>query len=722
MVAWAYDAGATDLGPGPTPRVEPILLFRAEGGLGPSADGIAWQSAEAAPDALDPAHAERDAWAVTLPSLAVGSWVAGFRFSLDAGATWQTCGTVAVLVRPSPCDPNPCVASASVACEGDVVATRPALGSCAVVGHDAQCSYPVERLDCAALGGRCEAGACVDVATWPEPGEVVVSEIMRNPNLVDDSVGEWLELVDLAARPVQLAGCTLSDDGTDLIALEDDAGALTMWPTGRLVLAASADPSQNGGVAADWGWAGHGKFELLNNADAVVLRCGGHVIDTVRYSSLGWPSTAGRAMQLSPRKEDADLNDDGDAWCSAASAIGGATFPDYGTPGAANSPCPEAVERCRFVAPAELDAVGGAPFTVAVQVRHAGLTDLSAGVDADPLLKVEAGLGPAGWYPTWGGWTFVAATPDPDWSDLAPPMEDQWLATLVADPDDDAVDAAGRVSVDGGLTWTSCDRDSTLPGGDGSQDGYSPSNATRVTVVAPDPCLPNPCTNPPATACDADGSLVSYPALGACRADVDGASCDYAQDVVDCTALGGTCDAAARACVGALAHPGPGDLVVSEVMASPAAVADFFGEWFELTSVSGVDVNLAGCSLEDSESALTIDRPGHALVVLAGARVVLGRDAASVENGGVAVDYAWGDGLGLGNAGDRIAIVCDGAIVDEVVWDQAFPLGPGVAMQLDPGLVGAELNDASSAWCAAESAYGAGDLGTPGLANATCPP
>jgi len=57
-----------------------------------------------------------------------------------------------------------------------------------------------------------------------------------------------------------------------------------------------------------------------------------------------------------------------------------------------------------------------------------------------------------------------------------------------------------------------------------------------------------------------------------------------------------------------------------------------------------------------------------------------------------------------------------------VAWDDgvSFPDPEGASMALDPAHLDAGDNDDGSSWCEASSAYGEGDLGTPGAANDAC--
>jgi hypothetical protein len=67
-------------------------------------------------------------------------------------------------------------------------------------------------------------------------------------------------------------------------------------------------------------------------------------------------------------------------------------------------------------------------------------------------------------------------------------------------------------------------------------------------VVVTDPCDPNPCNNPPATSCTADGlSTVTYVAVGTCAANGTAAACTYAEDAT--TACGADMKCAQGKCV-----------------------------------------------------------------------------------------------------------------------------------------------------------------------------
>ena len=164
-----------------------------------------------------------------------------------------------------------------------------------------------------------------------------------------------------------------------------------------------------------------------------------------------------------------------------------------------------------------------------------------------------------------------------------------------------------------------------------------------------------------------------------------------------------------------------GDLVITEVMNNPDAVLDENGEWLEIWNGSGVVVNLQGIEIVDDDGNQF--QVVSSIIVAAEDHVVLGVSADRSENGDVDVAAAWGTTLGLGNGLDGVTLMAGGQVIDEVHWDDGvvFPNAVGVAMSLDSGFRTALDNDDGANWCGAETAYGSGDLGTPGTENPACP-
>ena len=102
-------------------------------------------------------------------------------------------------------------------------------------------------------------------------------------------------------------------------------------------------------------------------------------------------------------------------------------------------------------------------------------------------------------------------------------------------------------------------------------------------------------------------------------------------------------------------------------MADPRGVSDAHGEWFEVRNLGTNGVSLRGWRIaSQNDRGHTITR---GVVVRAGGRVVLGRDASPARNGGVRVDYAYGSSIRLANTGDWLALKePGGATIDSVAW------------------------------------------------------
>jgi hypothetical protein len=132
-------------------------------------------------------------------------------------------------------------------------------------------------------------------------------------------------------------GCRLMDLGVNMDDLEiDPGGPLVLAPGARVVMARTADPAANGGVAGVV-FAFGDLYSLTNTGDAFILRCGDVDVDTVEFAPTTWPYGVGVGMQQGPAMTSAVANDEAAAWCAAASEY---IAMNTGSPGADNPPCP----------------------------------------------------------------------------------------------------------------------------------------------------------------------------------------------------------------------------------------------------------------------------------------------------------------------------------------------------------------------------------------------
>ena len=166
----------------------------------------------------------------------------------------------------------------------------------------------------------------------PQPGDLVITELMADPKASADSVGEWVEVY--AVRDVDLNGVSLTNEGNGRALLEGASKCLELRAGTFGVLARSAEPSVNGGLPPVLGTFG---FGLSNTAEAHALRLSlnGTLLDEVKWTCA---PVAGVSRQLDPAKKDALGNDAAESFCLTPEGVGYGSG-DRGTPGAENRPC-----------------------------------------------------------------------------------------------------------------------------------------------------------------------------------------------------------------------------------------------------------------------------------------------------------------------------------------------------------------------------------------------
>ncbi len=170
--------------------------------------------------------------------------------------------------------------------------------------------------------------------------------------------------------------------------------------------------------------------------------------------------------------------------------------------------------------------------------------------------------------------------------------------------------------------------------------------------------------------------------------------------------------------------PKHGELVISELMVDPSAVADSEGEWVELWNRGDAWVDLAGHMLAD-DGVDGVEILGD-LVVEPGDFVVLCANPSRWENGGVDCDgnyvyETWGGGFALSNSEDEVLFTePDGSVLDRIEWDDADWAEVGEAMGVDPDEATVGLNDDLDHWCGQWGVLSSGDSGNPGVENDWC--
>jgi len=195
--------------------------------------------------------------------------------------------------------------------------------------------YPdAEEIDGDLTDNDCDS--LVDEGGWVGD-ELFISEIMTNPDNVDDTHGEWFEVYNASSSTLLLNGLILSSSvDSDYHVVSSDE-LLIVEPGEFFVFASSDNPFDNGGVT-NVGYAYGNDLSLSNEVDGLVVEADGLILDVVEWDDgVTFPDVNGASMSLDPSYLDATLNDDGNWWCQATRQW--ATATDRGSPGEGNQYC-----------------------------------------------------------------------------------------------------------------------------------------------------------------------------------------------------------------------------------------------------------------------------------------------------------------------------------------------------------------------------------------------
>jgi hypothetical protein len=244
------------------------------------------------------------------------------------------------------------------------------------------------------------------------------------------------------------------------------------------------------------------------------------------------------------------------------------------------------------------------------------------------------------------------------------------------------------------------------------------SALTLASIEVPDACAGYECAVRPPVCAEDGESLVTFE--GTCVVRDGEPTCEYSPVSTPCPGEGAVCFE--DAC-GTAAPPAPGELFISEVMHRPGAAT----EYIELSSRVDRLLNLDGLALRyddgvsPREFVLTPEQ-GHA-VVGPNRYVVLARDADTETNGGVPVNFSYGDALPLGDSGQLTVRIggAGGTVLDSLTYTASFPQTTGRSMNLSSTVVGSAASQFSWYWCdSSADIVSGGDRGTPGVENETC--
>lgn len=167
----------------------------------------------------------------------------------------------------------------------------------------------------------------------------------------------------------------------------------------------------------------------------------------------------------------------------------------------------------------------------------------------------------------------------------------------------------------------------------------------------------------------------------------------------------------------------PGDVTITEFMAEPTVVPNYYGEWFELYNASGRNLDLNGLKIQGDSAEDVGFTITTSLTVAAGGFVVLGVNADTGLNGGVDVDYAYSRASFVLNENeDTVKLVYGTVTLDQLTWDSAdWEIVKNYAHQANNNAFDLEwANDLSHNWCVADTLYSGSMYGTPGESNDWC--
>jgi hypothetical protein len=505
-----------------------------------------------------------------------------------------------------------------------------------------------------------------------QAGDLMISEVMHNPEMVVDYRGEWIEIYNNSGAELNLNGLQIGNGVESGVTVGQD---LIVADGGYVVLGVYASSVGNGGYSPDYVYS-YGNLRLRKNT-TLTLSNGSTTVDTFSYSSSTHDTTAGSALSLnSLNPNDADSASN---WCASTSSYGDG---DLGTPGASNDVC---------INSTPLNSLNVGDLIISeVMVDPGSVSDFrgewfeiynNAGsiVDIDGL-TVGCG-GNAGF--TVSGSTFIN--------------------------DGDSVLFAVRsnTSTNGGLTnvdveyvYSTC----SFSYNDSLSVGFGSTTFDSVSWTSAFPF--------------SSGNSMSLGTLNAAANDSAGNWCAGSSTYGDGDV--GTPGSSNDSCPLStpLSSLSAGDLVISEVMVDFLAVSDFRGEWFEVynNTADTVELNglVVGCG---GNNGFTF---GGYIQVNSGEEALFAVNTNSSSNGGLpSVDGTYAYSTCAFTYNDSLSIGFSSTTFDSLTWTNSFPFTSGSSMNL--GTLDATSNDSAVNWCEASSSYGSGDLGTPGDVNDNCP-
>ncbi len=526
------------------------------------------------------------------------------------------------------------------------------------------------------------------------PGDLVITEVMPNPDGADDGK-EWFEVYNNTAGPLDIGGVTLVYSRTDGTGRKEHVVEKgTLLSAGEYYVFGGVLPVAQP-AHVDYAY-GDDLGSLTNTGGRLAIECDDTLVDEVVYLEAG---DGHSLIYDGANVPDAVGNDDLEAWCESEEAFDTDFF---ASPGAENEACPVVVPEgtCldgsteREIVPpaagdvviteimADPDTLGDSDgewfevyFAQAADLNGLQLGDSADATDttleADDCLHVEAG-------------SYVV------------------FARNLA-----AADASGIPNLMGEFGFAlNNSNESVLVSYENEvldQVSYASTETGASLALSPDH-LSAAENDDPANWCT---GVMPYSAGDLGTPGEANTACDF----IPCWDEGlGT--------VREVSPPQAGDVVITEILVGAEAPYGSDGEWVEVYFAQAADLN--GLVLGDttSSSELTVEA-WECITVTPGTYAVFARDQAQAVASGVTEADIYGEfPFAVNNSSEGIYVVHGGATLDEVAYGSEP--STGVAFSLSSDALDSTSNDDVANWCDATAPFGGGGLGSPGSANPTC--
>ncbi|GBE29622.1 hypothetical protein BMS3Bbin04_00642 [bacterium BMS3Bbin04] len=490
---------------------------------------------------------------------------------------------------------------------------------------------------------------------------LVITEIMYDPNASSDTYGEWFEVYNAGADSANMRLMYLTDDGSNTYRWTQH-----FWVQAGdyAIIAKYHDPGYNGGVDEDWVYSGTN----FDNADDEIILTDhqGNLIDEVWYDEgSGWPEAYGASIYLN--NLGADNNDPNNWEISTVTWAGSAG--DFGSPGEVNQAgytMPDLVISEIMYDPYASSDTYGEWF----EVYNAGLDSVNFRLWEFTDNTADIFIPQTDYWVQPGEYFVFAKYGDPGWNGGVD--EDYVYGGTAFDDDEDEIimhDIRGNLI---------------------DMVEYSAAN------LFPDPYGASIFL----TDLDSDNSIGTNWAISTIQ--WPGSAGDFGSPGEVNQAI----------------QPVP-NIIITEILADPYAATDTYAEWFELYNAESDSVNMRYWDFMDNDGQIhTITDD---LWIHAGEYFVMAKYGDPGWNGGVDEDYTY-SGFNLDDTEDEIIIIDNrGNMIDEVWYDASFIKHFGASFYL---LDLEADNNVGTNWAISDIQWSGsvGDFGSPGEANQTPQP